>query len=96
MLFLTEELKEKIKKDLKGMSLYEVRVYYNIYQEDYFNNKQYTKSIIKPENDDCEFVKWWKKYKGTYQSKPFYKLEYTQWKMRYFSNYNEITMKYKS
>ena len=39
MLFLTEELKEKIKKDLKGMSLYEVRVYYNIYQEDYFNNK---------------------------------------------------------
>ena len=39
MLLLTEELKEKIKKDLKGMSIYEIRVYYNLYQEEYFNNK---------------------------------------------------------
>lgn len=48
---------------------------------DYFNRNQYSKSIIKPEYDDCEFVKWWKKYKGTYQSKPFYKPEYIQWKI---------------
>lgn len=48
---------------------------------DYFKQKEETKSIIKHKNDDCEFVKWWKKYKGTYQSKPFYKAEYTQWKI---------------
>ena len=39
MILLTEELKEKIKKDLKGMSVYEVRIYYNSYQEEYFKSE---------------------------------------------------------
>ena len=48
---------------------------------DYFNRNKDSKSIIKSGYDDCEFVKWWKKYKGTHQSKPFYKPEYVQWKI---------------
>src|SRR5690606_35901589 len=39
---------------------------------DYFNKKNFTKSLINPTPVDCEFLQWWKTYKGTQQYKPFY------------------------
>lgn len=48
---------------------------------DYFKNSNFKKSIIYPSKEECEFLTWWKKYKGTAQSKPFYRDDYTKWKI---------------
>lgn len=58
--------------------------YFEIF--DFFNNISFTKSIIHPTPNNCEFLQWWKQYKGTQQYKPFYNNNYLSWKINQVFN----------
>lgn len=53
---------------------------------DFFNETKFTKRHTEIDNNKNDFLIWWKKYKGTVQSKPFYRSDYTSWKINQVFN----------
>ena len=84
---------DKIKNEINGSAILatklDIPMFIVTYKENtdymeihnYFNGNKFSKSIIKPHNDDCEFIKWWNQYKGTVQTKPIYNKDYKKWKI---------------
>lgn len=53
---------------------------------DYFNNVKFNKKYTELDNSKNDFLIWWKQYKGTVQSKPLYRADYTSCKINQVFN----------